>query len=145
MSAVDPTQLFGGGEGWYRSNETEIGLLKQILRALKQQTTTTGPPTVAIPAFAIITISGTAGTTPISPPGTLVRAALVQNISTNPVTLGPSGVANGKGYILNAATLAGQAGDTVTIVPPPNADVVDISQIFFNQSGTGTTLSVWSF
>ncbi len=74
-----------------------------------------------------------------------VREALVQNIATNPVTLGGTGVKVGTGYILNAADSAGKAGDTVTIVPPSGADLVDLSFIYFNQTGTGVTLAVFYF
>lgn len=102
-------------------------------------------PKNSVPGFLVRAISGASTATAISAGKLLVKAALVQNISTNNVTLGGDGVVVGKGHILNKATSSGDAGDTVTIVPPSGYDAVDLSLIFFNQTGTGDTLSVFYF
>jgi hypothetical protein len=74
--------------------------------------------------------------------GQLCKNAIIQNISTNPVTIGGANVAVGAGFILNAASKAGNAGDAVTVGPQGNDDALDLSQIWFNQTGTGNTLAV---
>ena len=124
---------------------TVIGLLQQVLLNLLPPSATPIPLVSSLPQFLVVSITGASTATSTAPPGTLVKAALVQNISANNVTLGNKGVAVGAGYILNAATGTGSAGDTVTIVPPPGADLVDLSLIFFNQTGTGATLAVFYF
>jgi hypothetical protein len=127
----------------YEINETIVGLLQQILRALKPST---GTPLTSTPNILVVSISGASTATPINKTALAVKAALVQNISTNVVTLGSqANLAVGIGYLLNAASASASAGDTVTVVPPQGADYVDLSQIWFNQTGTGATLAVFYF
>lgn len=111
---------------------TMVGLLQQILVVLG------GGPSNYTPGFFIAAISGASTTTRLIATHFVVRAAIIENISTNSVTLGSSTpLTVGTGFILNGASASGNAGDALTV------GNTDLFEIFFNQTGTGNTLAVY--
>jgi hypothetical protein len=96
--------------------------------------------TQSTPAQAFGT--STAAKTPfqLSPTPT-VKIAYLQNISSVAITKGVlSTMQDGVGFILNAASAAGSAGDSQVIGPQGTDSFVDLSKYWFTANTTGVVL-----
>lgn len=142
-----------GPRPWVTSNNPPGG---EVPRQTNQPTILSSTAPVYVPPptaytttpapISVIADLGASVPTQVSVNPLLVRAAQLQNISVNAVTLGTVGtITPGNGFILNGAAGVGNAGDTVTIAPQGDAEYIDLASIWFVQIGTGNTLALWVF
>lgn len=121
--------------------DTIVGQVQRLRRELQPKPEKPGTAGVTVQSVTVVKISAAATATQM--PAVLVKSAMIQNISVNPVTLGSSNsVTSGNGFILNAAAGTGNAGDTVTIAPQGSDLFIDLSLFWFVQTGAGNTLAL---
>ena len=112
----------------------QIGWLTKILTALA------GSPTKGLTGIVNVVSLSTGGTFQrISATSRLVNRAIIQNISTENVTIvsGSPNATAGQGIALNAAPATGLGGGSL---PVGN---IDLSTLFFVRASSGVTLAVY--